>query len=246
MAHDPLHPDNAPDELLLAKSPTLMDRWRRAFGRAAPGGASSTPSPTQGRTSGVSAPGVAEEAQRQGAQDQEAGAEGGSDPDTLHAVQRATLRPASAADTAESVGGEPAVKSVQPAIRRFTGTKRDERVGPLRFTADQLALLRDATAQHGYKGESGFAADIVLAFVTGRFTANLPLSEDRRRTHIFRAQALRQLNRIGVNVNQIARALNSDHTPPDIRQRLTELQQLLELIAEALRQPADSETEAAA
>jgi uncharacterized protein YukE len=42
-----------------------------------------------------------------------------------------------------------------------------------------------------------------------------------------------------VNVNQIARALNSDYTPLDIRQHLTELQQLLELIAEALRQPAE-------
>ncbi|WP_406307985.1 MobC family plasmid mobilization relaxosome protein [Streptomyces griseoaurantiacus] len=189
---------------------------------------------------------MAETAQRQGAPDQGFGAEGSPDPDTLHAVQRETLRPVTAADTAESVGGEPAVKSVQPTIRRFTGTKRDERVGPLRFTADQLALLRDATAQHGYKGESGFAADVVLAFVSGRFTANLPLSEDRRRTHIFRAQVLRQLNRIGVNVNQIARALNSDRTPPDVRQCLVELHDLLELIAEALRQPADSETEASA
>ncbi|MEU2712159.1 MobC family plasmid mobilization relaxosome protein [Streptomyces sp. NPDC007205] len=170
-------------------------------------------------------------------------AEGGPDPDTLHAVQREVLHPA---PTAETSTGEPVVQNVQPTIRRFNGTKRDERVGPLRFTPDQLALLQDTAAQHGYKGHSGFAADIVLAFVTGRFTANLPLSEDRRRTHIFRAQVLRQLNRIGVNVNQIARALNSDHTPPDIRQRLNELQQLLELIAEALRQPVDPETEAAA
>ncbi|MER7968661.1 MobC family plasmid mobilization relaxosome protein [Streptomyces sp. NPDC096080] len=170
MTHAPLDPENAPDELPpLTKSPTLMVRWRRAFGRAAPGGASSTPSPTPGRTSGISAPGVAEEAQ-----------------------------------------------------------------------------LQEAAAQHGYKGDSGLAADIVLAFITGRFTANLPLSEDRRRTHIFRAQVLRQLNRIGVNINQIARALNSDHTPPDIRQHLTELHNLLELIAEALRQPTDPETEAAA
>ncbi|WP_420709560.1 MobC family plasmid mobilization relaxosome protein [Streptomyces sp. FxanaA7] len=214
-----------------------MGRLRRAFGRAAPGGASSTPSPTQGRTSGVSAPGVAETAQRQGAPDQGVGAEGGSDLDTLHPVQRAVLRPEDSA----VVVGEPAVQSVKPTIRRFTGTKRNDRVGPLRFTGDQRAQLQQAAAKHGYKGDSGFAADIVLAFITGRFTANLPLSEDRRRTHHFRAQVLRQLNRIGVNINQIARALNSDHTPPDIRQRLTELHHLLELIAEALRQPTDPE-----
>ncbi|WP_307627205.1 MobC family plasmid mobilization relaxosome protein [Streptomyces turgidiscabies] len=180
---------------------------------------------------------MAETAQRQGAPDQGVGAEGGPDPDTLHSVQRAVLRPADSA----AVVGEPAVQSVQPTIRRFTGTKRNDRVGPLRFTGDQRARLQEAAAEHGYKGDSGFAADIVLAFITGRFTANLPLSEDRRRTHHFRAQVLRQLNRIGVNVNQIARALNIDHTPPDIRQNLDELHHLLELIAEALRQPADPE-----
>ncbi|MFF9778395.1 MobC family plasmid mobilization relaxosome protein [Streptomyces sp. NPDC013978] len=189
---------------------------------------------------------MAETAQRQGAPDQEVGAEGGPDPDTLHSVQQAVLRPADAAGTAAVAVGEPAAQSVQPTIRRFTGTKRTDRVGPLRFTGDQRARLQQAAAEHGYKGDSGFAADIVLAFITGRFTANLPLSEDRRRTHHFRAQVLRQLNRIGVNINQIARALNSDHTPPDIRQRLTELHHLLELIAEALRQPVDPETEAAA
>jgi hypothetical protein len=179
---------------------------------------------------------VAETAQRQGAQDQGFGAEGSPEPDTLHAVQREILRPVRE-DAATA--GEPSVKSVQPTIRRFTGEKRDARVGPLRFLDEERARVQDVAAEHGYKGDSGFAADVVLAFVTGRFTANLPLSEDRRRTHIFRAQVLRQLNRIGVNVNQIARALNSDRTPPDVRQRLTELQDLLELIAEALRQPAE-------
>ncbi|MEU6774093.1 MobC family plasmid mobilization relaxosome protein [Streptomyces sp. NPDC046759] len=186
---------------------------------------------------------MAERAQHQGAQDQEAVAEGAPAPDTLHAVQRQILRPVRQ-DAA--IAGESAVKSVQPTIRRFTGDKRDDRVGPLRFTDEERTRLKEAAAEHGYKGESGFAADIVLAFISGRFTANLPLSEDRRRTHFFRAQVLRQLNRIGVNVNQVARALNSDYTPPDIRQSLIELQQLLELIAEALRQPADPETEAPA
>ncbi|WP_053725926.1 MobC family plasmid mobilization relaxosome protein [Streptomyces sp. WM6378] len=187
---------------------------------------------------------MAETAQRQGAPGREVGAEGGPDPDTVHAAQRDILHPARAA---ESVGGEPAVKSAQPTIRRFTGDKRTARVGPLRFLDAERARLQNVAAEHGYKGDSGFAADVVLAFMDGRFTANLPLSEDRRRTHHFRAQVLRQLNRIGVNVNQIARALNSDLTPPDIRRQLTELQQLLELIAEALRQSAEpDEGEAAA
>ncbi|MFE3775506.1 MobC family plasmid mobilization relaxosome protein [Streptomyces sp. NPDC059122] len=182
-------------------------------------------------------------AQRQGAPGQEAGAEGGPEPDKLDAVQREILRPAHADAIA---AGEPAVQNVEPTIRRFTGTKRTIRVGPLRFTGDEHTLLQVTADEHGYKGESGFAADVVLAFLTGRFTANLPLSEDRRRTHIFRAQVLRQLNRIGVNVNQIARALNSDLALPDIRQRLDELHDLLELIAEALRQPADPTEDLAA
>ncbi|MFE0640106.1 MobC family plasmid mobilization relaxosome protein [Streptomyces sp. NPDC058877] len=186
---------------------------------------------------------MAETARRQGAPDREVGTEGGPDPDELHAVQQQLLRPTLA--TEPTVAAR-AVQSVQPAIRRFTGTKRTVRVGPLRFTGDEHNQLQEAAAQHGYKGESGFAADIVLAFITGRFTANLPLSEDRRRTHMFRAQVLRELNRIGVNVNQIARALNSDLTPPDIRHRLDELHRLLELTAEALREPTDTGKDLAA
>lgn len=244
MTHDPHHAEATHNEpRLLTKSPGAMGLLRRAFGWIAPGGASSTPSPTQGRPSGISAPGVAETAQRQGTPGQGVGAEGGPDPDTLHAIQRETLRPARAA---ESATGEPSVKNAQPTIRRFSGNKRTVRVGPLRFTDDEHACLQETAAEHGYKGESGFAADVVLAFIAGRFTANLPLSEDRRRTHMFRAQVLRQLNRIGVNVNQVARALNSDFTPPDIRERLDELHHLLELIAEALRQPADTVEDLAA
>lgn len=100
MTHDPHHAEDTHDEPQpLTKSPGVMGLLRRAFGRTAPGGASSTPSPTQGRPSGIPAPGVAETAQRQGAQGQEVGAEGGPAPDTLHAVQRETLRPARAAET---------------------------------------------------------------------------------------------------------------------------------------------------
>ncbi|MFD4242616.1 MobC family plasmid mobilization relaxosome protein [Streptomyces sp. NPDC058525] len=232
MTLDPNDPDSTSS--LVSKQNA---RWRTAFGMTAPGGASSTPSPTQGRPSGISAPGVAETAQRQGAPDREVGSEGGHDQDTLHAAQRDILHAERNAEPAAS--GEPTVKSAQPTIRRFTGNKRGDRVGPLRFTDDERPRLQEAAAEHGYKGESGFAADIVLAFINGRFTANLPLSEDRRRTHVFRAQVLRQCNRIGVNINQIARALNSDLTPPDIRQRLDELHDLLTLIAETLREPAN-------
>ncbi|MFJ1647536.1 plasmid mobilization relaxosome protein MobC [Streptomyces sp. NPDC088258] len=179
---------------------------------------------------------MAETAQRQGAPDQVDEAEDGPATDTLHTAQQQILHPARETQPA---AGKPTVHSVQPTIRRFTGDKRTVRVGPLRFTDTEHIPLREAAAEHGYKGESGFAADVVLAFIDGRFTANLPLSEDRRRTHEFRSQVLRHLHRNGVNINQIARALNSDLTPPDIRRNLAELHHLLELIAEALREPAD-------
>ncbi|NEA42557.1 plasmid mobilization relaxosome protein MobC [Streptomyces sp. SID11385] len=186
---------------------------------------------------------MAETARRQGAPGREAGTEGGPVPDELHVAQQQILNPAPAV---EPTADERAVQRVQPAIRRFTGTKRTVRVGPLRFTGDEHAALQEAAAEHGYKGDSGFAADIVLAFLTGRFTANLPLSEDRRRTHMFRAQVLRELNRIGVNINQIARALNSDLTLPDLRHRLDGLHRLLELLAEALCESDETGKEQAA
>nr|WP_239096666.1 plasmid mobilization relaxosome protein MobC [Streptomyces sp. SID11385] len=63
---------------------------------------------------------------------------------------------------------------------------------------------------------------------------------------MFRAQVLRELNRIGVNINQIARALNSDLTLPDLRHRLDGLHRLLELLAEALCESDETGKEQAA
>lgn len=244
MQHSQHLPDDTPAEPSAStRPPTLLSRLRRAFGRTAPGGASSTPSPTQGRSSGTSAPGWRS---RPSAKGRLAGRSG---------PRAAPTRTSSTPPSSRSFAPHPppnrrpherAPQSVQPTIRRFTGTKRTVRVGPLRFTGDEHAALQEAAAEHGYKGESGFTADIALAFITGRFTANLPLSEDRRRTHMFRAQVLRELNRIGVNVNQIARALNSDLTPPDVRDRLDELHHLLDLLAGALCEPAEAEKEQAA
>jgi hypothetical protein len=244
---DPYRADHADEDgERAAKSRRLTGLWRRAFGNTAPGGASSTPSPTRGRSGGFSAPGVAEGTRREGAPGRVVGALGAPDPDTLHTVQRGTLTAVRRCETAapattNDAAIEPAVQSVQPAIRRFTGAKRTARVGPLRFTPEERERLHAAATAHGYWGESGFAADVTLAFIDGRFFIDLPLAEERRRTHVFRAQALRHLNRIGHNVNQIARAFNGAYEPPaDFRRTLDELRHLLTQIAEALRQPTDS------
>lgn len=99
MTHDPNHTDGSiGGPPTLTKSPTLAERLRRAFGRTAPGGASSTPSPTHGRSSGVSAPGVAETVRRQGAPDREVGAEDGPDQDELRTVQQQILHPTPTAE----------------------------------------------------------------------------------------------------------------------------------------------------
>ncbi|MEV0535593.1 MobC family plasmid mobilization relaxosome protein [Kitasatospora sp. NPDC050463] len=186
---------------------------------------------------------MAEEAQREGAPGQEVEVVGDRDPDKLLAVQQeilaATRTAAASTDADDSVAP---VQSVQPAIRRFTGDKRTERVGPLRFTPEERIRLQVATAANDYWGESGFAADVVLAFIDGQFFIDLPLAEERRHTHVFRVQVLRALNGIGHNINQIARALNGGYQPPaDSRQKIDELHTLLTQIAEALRPPANVE-----
>ncbi|TKA08495.1 hypothetical protein [Actinacidiphila oryziradicis] len=90
---------------------------------------------------------MAEGSRREGAPGQKVGAEVVPDPDKLHAVQRDTLaavRPSenAAPATVDDAASEPAVQSVQPAIRRFTGAKRTARVGPLRFTPGERERLQ--------------------------------------------------------------------------------------------------------
>ncbi|MFI6152161.1 MobC family plasmid mobilization relaxosome protein [Kitasatospora sp. NPDC051170] len=192
---------------------------------------------------------MAEKAQREGAPGQEVGAEVGPDPDELLDVQRdilADVHPskptANTVPTADAMPSIPPVQGAQLANRRFTGVKRMERVGPLQFKPDEHPRLQASAAANGYRSLSGFAADVILAFIDGRFFINLPLAEERRQTHIFRTQVLRALNRIGHNVNQVARALNGGYEPPvDVRQTLDELHHLLTQIADALRQPVDQE-----
>jgi hypothetical protein len=206
---------------------------------------------------------VAGPAQRQGAQGSEAGAQGDPNPNTLHTVQADILatgrtptahsysantpRPAEVT-TEEFVHHNTAVldrpalpaNSIQAVplaaarIRRYTGHKRDTRITG-RYSERDRCELEEAAESHGYQGSlSGFIADIAIAFSAGLFTVTLPLSDQTRAQAQFRAQVLRELARIGNNVNQIARHLNFGDTPPDIRHGLGELHRLLAEIAEAL------------
>ncbi|WP_280690978.1 MULTISPECIES: MobC family plasmid mobilization relaxosome protein [unclassified Kitasatospora] len=187
---------------------------------------------------------MAETAQREGAPGLEVAAVGGHDPDKLLTVQQEVLAPVRQSDSADddSSAAEHVEQSAHRSNRRFNGVNREKRVGPLQFRPEERAHLDISAAANGYRSPGGFAADVTLAFIDGRFFVDLPLAEERRKLHHFRTQVIRALNRIGNNVNQIAHALNGGYEPPvDARQTLDELHRLLAEIAEAVRQPADQE-----
>lgn len=264
MSQHPHHRADAdPGTVQPPKALGWRERIRLAFGKAAPGGASCPPSPTLGRSGGSPAPGVAGPAQRQGTQSSEARAPGGPTQDTLHTVQADILAAARSTDAHSHSAAAPrpaevtseefvhhntaaldrpalpadsmqAVPLAAARIRRYTGHKRDTRITG-RYSERDRAELEEAAESHGYQGSlSGFIADIAIAFSAGLFTVTLPLSDQTRAQAEFRAQVLRELGRIGNNVNQIARHLNVGDTPPDIRHGLGELHRLLAEIAEAL------------
>ncbi|MFB7472558.1 plasmid mobilization relaxosome protein MobC [Kitasatospora sp. NPDC056184] len=180
---------------------------------------------------------MAERSRREGAPGQGFEAEGSPEPDELHTVQTAILTDRRRHDSATEAGG------AEPRNRRFEGVKREERVGPLRFKPDEHARLQAAALAHGYNGVSGFAADVVMAFIDGRFFIDLPLAEERRATHHFRSVFLRKHDRLGNNLNQIARADNGGYDRPDDSPRT--IDQLLRLqteIAHAFRPSPTQET----
>ncbi len=143
-------------------------------------GASCTQSPTLRAGLGGSAPGVAEEARREGAPDREAGAASALDPDQLNALQldilaavrtdqSAAVEPAAAdseytrAATAAFLHENTAARDVPKLntptgaqtmptgkIRKFNGKRRTSRVGPVDFTPAQYAELLAAADRHGY------------------------------------------------------------------------------------------------
>lgn len=246
-----------------AKSRKLADLWRRAFTYTAPGGASCTQSPTVGRSLGSSAPGVAEAARHEGAPGRDVGAAGDSEPDELTAVQLAVLATAragealsnvpSSTDTGSAVSGfahanvpplkaHPAEQAMAKGkIRPFTGTRRRVRVGPVGFTEPEHAELLEAAERHGYQSTlSGYVADIALAFIRGAFTVDLPLHTQKQEVQEFRAKIRYEINRVGVNINQMVYVLHRDNRiEPDIRERLERLDRLLTHIARALLLPTE-------
>ncbi|WP_333769668.1 plasmid mobilization relaxosome protein MobC [Streptomyces sp. IBSBF 2435] len=127
-------------------------------------------------------------------------------------------------------------------IRRFNGKRRKLRVGPVGFTESEHAELLSAAERHGYGDTiSGYLADIALAFIRGAFTVDLPLHTGKQEVQEFRAKIRWEINRIGVNINQMVYVLHrDDRIEPDIRERLEHLDRLLTHIAHALLVPTDT------
>lgn len=127
-------------------------------------------------------------------------------------------------------------------IRRFTGKRRRVRVGPVGFTETEHAELLAAAERHGYGDTvSGYLADITLAFIRGAFTVDLPLHSQRQEVQEFRAKVRYEINRIGVNINQMVYVLHrDDRIEPDIRERLERLDRILTHIARALLLPTEA------
>ncbi|MEV6023847.1 plasmid mobilization relaxosome protein MobC [Streptomyces sp. NPDC052036] len=144
-----------------------------------------------------SAPGVAEEElRREGAPEQEAGVGGDVAAEQQPAVARAT--------------GEAALYRVLRRRERCDDGRREARVDA-RYSEDEKAAIVARAKQMGMAGAHLVGA-VVMAFVNGE--THLP---DQRTVYddaIDEFAALRtQIARIGTNVNQIARRLNSDGDP---------------------------------
>jgi hypothetical protein len=135
-------------------------------------------------------------------------------------------------------GAQPVPKG---KIRRFNGRRRTLRVGPVGFTESEHAELLSAAERHGYESTlSGYLADIALAFIRGAFTVDLPLHTEKQEVQEFRAKIRYEINRIGVNINQMVYVLHrDDRIEPDIRERLERLDRLLTHIARALLLPTE-------
>ncbi|MEU6967468.1 plasmid mobilization relaxosome protein MobC [Kitasatospora aureofaciens] len=165
------------------------------------------------------------------------------DDESVRAARAAFLHESTAAlDVPKLNAPDGAQPMPNGKIRKPTGTRRTERVGPVGFTEAELIELKDAAERHGYKDTiSGYLGDIALAFIRGEFTVDLPLHADRLALQEFRAEILREINAVGNNINQMVHVLHrDDRIEPDIRERLDQLWRLLTAIAEALLIPTTS------
>ena len=169
----------------------VKDRWRRAFGKTAPGGARYPAGPSNGRSHGeASAPGAAEALGHQGVPEQEQLAD-------------------TAVPSLPRAADEAAFHRV--ARRRKRDEVHREKRVDARYSDDEHAKIRAKARSLNVAG-ANLVGTVVMAYVDGDLT--LPVHRTEVDDFIDELNALRaQAAHIGRNVNQIAKRINSGGQP---------------------------------
>ncbi|MEU3325784.1 MULTISPECIES: MobC family plasmid mobilization relaxosome protein [Streptomyces] len=250
MSHAQHHPDEDPDDPPpLPKSPPLMGRLRRAFGRSAPGGASWSERAPNGASSALApapAPGDAGEVRRQGAPQAVA-----AEDSRNQAVQTPPPRESSVdsvdtsdADAPRGAASTPAARTQHceeslswrvpddpplPALRnrKRTTEKRDQEK-KIRFTPTAVRIISDAAHQRGLTF-AGFVGDASLAVALGKTPLHGSPEDDPIRPLVEAVDELTaEVRRVGNNLNQVARAVNLGSTPAHADEVLTRVEKVLD------------------
>lgn len=137
------------------------------------------------------APGGAGETRHQGAPGLRAATEGGSQPG--------------------GAGTQPTAPRTRPRLRQ--SVHRDE-VRSVRLTKDELALVKSAAEAVGLR-TAGFLADAAVAVAQAQGGPQSWLLDQRGRVEELMSASV-QLARVGNNLNQIARVLNSGGQPDHV------------------------------
>lgn len=160
------------------------------------------------------APGVAEEAERQGAPEPEEGAAESSCPPAPDSAAPSTQPPADIPPPAEQPSWRELDAPVLPALmnRKRTVEKRDQEK-TIRFTRTAVTVISAAAHQRGQKF-AGFVGDAALAVALGKAGLVGSPEDDPVRPLIEAIEAHTvALNRIGGNLNQITAAIHRGTVP---------------------------------
>lgn len=220
----------------------------KALGRATPRGASwSGRNSFRVSSAFVPAPGVAEQAQRQGAPDpEEAAAEGSRNPEAASpvaepAADREAHAPcptcgclSEASEEAPSWREEDDPPLLTQMYRKRTTAPRDQ-IKSVRFTPTAVHAITKAAKAYD-KTFAGFVGDAAYAVALGRTSVSSP-EDDPIRPLVERLDKLTaQLRRVGNNLNQITTAINSGALPAHAEAVLARVEATVEHIFRLLDQ----------
>lgn len=224
------HPENRPDaekphDKRQASTPPRSRRglFRRATRRAA---SWSERASNEASSALAPAPGVAEEAGRQGAPEQEGKP---SEPDAAPATVLLSESPTDDRLPAEQPSWRESNAPAMPALlnRKRTTEKRDQ-VKNIRFTPTALHVINAEAERRGQRFAS-FVGDAALAVALGKMgLAGSPENDPIRPLVEAVEDHARALNRIGNNLNQITAAMHRGMVPEHTEAVLVRVEQAAE------------------